>query len=311
MNRGASDTAAGREGPSPPARAQAAREQRQRLKLSLRGVSTHIIVRCRRRPGARGTVICAPGLAASGAEFCVLATRLSGLGFDVICPDWLGHGDSDYPDDETAYRWDSYVKTLGIVHRVHGGDDTHFLGVSWGAVMAFLLLISNPIKPRSAIFVDLPLRDHPDTARSYVRLLKQCETSFDSFEEAESFLYALRPELARMPETMRAYYRAARFAQRGGKVRFKCDPRSVRAAASGADARFNYLPAIRRISFDSLFLYGSRSPYRDPAAFSAVCRDMRHIRYADGLDGGHPPTLLSEDQILPIESFLTRQTSAA
>jgi pimeloyl-ACP methyl ester carboxylesterase len=267
-------------------------------------------VRVRRRPKSHGAIICAPGLTASGAEFHALGRRLSALGFDVICPDWPGHGDSPYAKDAKVYSWDSYVKTLRIIYRAYGGANAHFLGVSWGAVILLLLLLVNPIRPRSAVFVDLPLSSRPDIARAYEGMAKLCEARFDSIEAAERYLREHRPDLVSVPPSMRSYYREARFARRDGKIVYKCDPRAVHAAAAQSDRPFDFLDYIRHIAFEALFLYGSNSPYRDPAAFSAICREKRHIEYVDTLEGGHPPGLLTEQQIRPVASFFARQVPA-
>ncbi len=287
-----------------------ASERRQSLRLTLQGIEAVVNVRVRRRPKSHGTIICAPGLTASGAEFHALGGHLSALGYDVICPDWPGHGDSPYAPDAKIYSWDSYVKMLRIVYRAQGGANVHFLGVSWGAIILLLMLLVNPIRPRSAVFVDLPLSNRPEIARAYEGMAKLCETRFDSIEEAESYLRERRPDLVSVPPSMRSYYRDARFARRDGKIVYKCDPRVVSAAAAQSDRPFDFLDYIRHIAFEALFLYGANSPFRDPATFSALCREMRNIEYIDTLEGGHPPGLLTDEQIRPVASFFARQVPA-
>jgi pimeloyl-ACP methyl ester carboxylesterase len=251
-------------------------------------------------------VICASGLTASGAEFFLLAAHLAALGFDVVYPDWPGHCESDWPQDETEYGWEHYVKILGILNRTYGSEKTHFLGVSWGAMVAFFYLLANKASLQSAIFVDLPLTNRPGGLAAYQRLLDQCQASFDTYEEAEDFLHRRRPELSHVPDSLRAYYRAARWAPRDGKIRFRCDPRAVKAVMGRGDPSFDYFPILRRIPCRSLFLYGVESPFRDPDGFAAARRELSHIEYLDDLHGAHPPALLRATDIEPIEAFLTR-----
>jgi len=265
-----------------------------------------VMVRMQRPKRPRGTVICAAGLAASGAEFCVLALQLRERGFNVVYPDWIGHGDSDEPDEPEWYGWEQYLRTLRLVHSRYSTENTHFLGVSWGSVITFLLLVTHGIAPRSAIFVDQPLRSGDGFEPGFVRLREQCQARFASFEEAERFLYGRRPDLAEFPTDLRDYYREARFARCDGEVRYKCHPTAVEVAMRQSAGRFDRVETIGRIRFPALFLYGARSPYREPEGFAAYCRRMPNITYIDDLDGGHPPALLRPAAIAPIVDYLAR-----
>lgn len=282
-------------------------EERHRLKITLGGRETSVTVRMQRPKRPRGTVICAAGIAASGAEFCVLALRLRERGFNVVYPDWIGHGDSGEPDDPAWYGWDQYLRTLRLVRSRYSTENTHFLGVSWGGVITLLLLVTRRIAARSAVFVDQPLRSGDGFEPGFLRLIEQCRARFDSIEDAERFLYGRRPDLADVPPELQDYYRAARFAWRDGMVRYKCHPTAVEIAMRQSAGRFDRLQVIRRIRFPALFLYGARSPYREPEGFAALCRRMPNIAYNDDLEGGHPPALLRAEAIEPIVDYLTRR----
>jgi pimeloyl-ACP methyl ester carboxylesterase len=286
-------------------------ERREALAVRLGTTPGLLNVRIWQTPQPKGKVVCLHGLGASGCEFGVLAEHLNAKGYEVVCPDWIGHGDSQFFHDPAAYRWDQFVRCLAMIYRRYGSEQTHFLGASWGAMMLFLFLLSCRIEPKSAIFVDQALRSRPDRYRTNAILREQSSARFDTFEEAEEFLHHQRPSLSVVPERFRAYYRTGRFHEREGKIAFKFDPAIMDAMTNDLDTTWNHLGALARIRFDALFLYGSRSELREPAAFQAACAGRSNLRYNDGLDAGHPPSMLVEDHLLPVSDFLAHVEARA
>jgi pimeloyl-ACP methyl ester carboxylesterase len=252
----------------------------------------------------RGRVICTHGMGSSGAEFALLAQRLNALGYDVVCPDWLGHGESQYLWQEGAYRWEMYIRCLIAVTRKYRTENLHFLGVSWGGMMLLLFLVATRLKPRSAIFIDVPLRFDPALMVSAKGLRAQSEAAFDDIGAIERFLYGRRPELRPVPEEWRDYFREARFVLRDGKYVMKFDPAAIAVLENYSKGNFDNFRALERFEFDALFLYGAFSPYRDRARFAPIVAQHPNIRYADTLDAAHPPSLLEPHQFAPIVEFL-------
>jgi hypothetical protein len=82
------------------------------------------------------------------------------------------------------------------------------------------------------------------------------------------------------------------------------DPAIADAMEKDSHIVFDHRKAIVRIGFDALFLYGRDSPYREPELFSEVCRINPKVRYCDELPAGHPPSLLVDEHLVPIVSFL-------
>ncbi|MEX1107941.1 MAG: alpha/beta fold hydrolase [Dongiaceae bacterium] len=254
--------------------------------------------------GAARRLICTHGMGASGAEFAVLAERLNQSGFEVICPDWLGHGDSQHIGQLDGYRWETYVSSLVAVCRKYATGDEHMLGVSWGGMMLLLFLMYARRRPRSVVFVDTPLASHDALVRHHRSLHEQAEARFDSIDEAETYLFERRPALSHVPAHLRDYYRDARFHRRANKIALKYDAKVVAAMGGYLGKKFDNSAVFPRLRCDALFLYGETSPYRNPALFEAVRVQYPNIAYSDSLPGGHPPSLLDEAQIAPIEAYL-------
>jgi pimeloyl-ACP methyl ester carboxylesterase len=254
----------------------------------------------------RGRFICLHGVGSSGAEFAILATRLNELGYDVVCPDWLGHGDSEYLWREDAYRWEHYLRCLAGVMNRYRTDKLHLLGVSWGGMMLLLYLVGSRFVPRSAVFVDVPLTANPALLQSAAGLRIQSEAAFDSVEELERFLFARRPELRAGPAEWRDFFREARFIRRDGKYVMKFDQAAIAILSNYSGGRFDNFRALDRFGFDCLFLYGRFSPFRDPQRFQPYLARYPNIRYSDLLDAAHPPALLEPHEFEPIQKFLAQ-----
>lgn len=254
----------------------------------------------------QGQVICLHGLGVTGAEYAPMAASLNRAGFDVLAPDWIGHGDSEYFGDPKAYDWSCYIKCLGTVFRHRHTPLTHYVGSSWGAVMLLMFLVSQRILPRSATFVDVALRSNPSRARHAKVLHEQSQKRFASIAEAKAFLAMLRPEFAQVPDEFTGYFDEERYYRRDDGIAFKFDPAILPALAANLTLSFNYYPALARIRFNALFLYGANSPFRAPIEFMTACKRAPHIHYRDDLQSGHPPTLLHEDQFVHIVDFVKR-----
>lgn len=254
----------------------------------------------------RGAVLCTHGIGSTGAEFAPLAAHLSERGYDVICPDWFGHGYSQYFWRESVYRWENYVRCLATIARKYGAADLHYLGLSWGGMMLMLFLLSGRIAPRSAIFVDVPLRSNPALAASAAGLRIQADAAFDTIEQIEAFLYGRRPELIATPAAWRDYLRGARFEERDGKYVMRFDPAAIATLESYSNNVFDNFSVLDRFDFDCMFLYGTKSPYRDRELFEPYLQHKPNLTYSDILEAAHPPALYEAHQFDPIAAFLER-----
>lgn len=281
-------------------------ERKTRFDVTFANKQAGVSVREWRIRKPKGQVICLHGLGVCGAEYAPMADGLNKAGYDVLAPDWIGHGDSDYLGSPEGYDWTTYAKCLAAIVQRHHGPATHYVGTSWGGTILIVFLLSLRIRPQSAVFVDVSIRTSPQTARHVELLREQAGHSFSSVAEGNAILARLRPSLMGMPETYRAYFDRERYRRQGDRMAFSFDP-----AALGREAvtwEYSYFNELRRFSFDTLFLYGANSPYRWPAENVALARKSPLITYVDDMNGGHPPMLLFEEQFGPIVDFISNKS---
>lgn len=284
-------------------------EKREKLIVDFAGRRGEISVRGWPVANPRGRVVCFHGIGSNGAEFGYLAMRLNELGYDVVCPDWLGHGDSDYLNEPAAYRWEVYVRSVVVMMLRYKARRVHFLGVSWGGMMLLLYLVGSRVQPTSATFVDVPLIVSPALARSTRNMRTLSDARFDTLEEMEAFFFKRRPEFRTVPDGLQDYLRDARFVRRDGKYMMKYDPAAIGMMEQYESTSFDNFRALDRFAFECYFLYGRLSPFRDPVRFKPFLTRHPNLHYSDMLDAAHPPPLQSADQVEPIAAFLEKVTA--
>lgn len=286
-------------------------ERKTRFEVTLADKSVGISVREWRIGRSKGQVICLHGLGVSGAEYAPMAMGLNEAGFDVLAPDWIGHGDSDYLGDPEAYDWTSYIKCLAAIVRHYPEPATHYVGTSWGGAILLIYLLSQRLRPGSATFVDVPIQSGDEIAQHGNVIAAQARETFSSIAEGNAFLAKLRPFMMRRPEAFTSFLDRERYRAKGDRFMFSFDPAIVPKFLESAQARYNHFMALRRLSFDMLFAYGASSPHRWPASYVASAEKSPLITYNGDMKGGHPPMLLFEEQFRGIVEFIKAKNMAS
>ncbi len=284
-------------------------ERKVRLDVVIADRPAYISVREWRVPKPRGQVICLHGFGVNGSEYAPMAERLNQLGYDVIAPDWIGHGDSGNLADPKAYSWDSYTRCLTSVIRRYQNLATHYVGTSWGGAILMLCMLSVRLNLQSAVLVDVPVKSLEGGMPHAGLFEEQIDMKFETIDAANEFLQRQRPAFANVPARFKDYFNRERFANNNGVITFKFDPGIVSIFAETAAYKFNRFQALSRLRNQVLFLYGHNSPYKALSDFMMVCARMPNIHYRDDLPGGHPPMLFRKEQFEPVVDFIVRSTA--
>ncbi len=120
-------------------------------------------------------VVCLHGVTGHGRHFARLAERL--VGYRVVAPDLLGHGDSPW---EPPWSIDAHVDAL--LETVEGTPSA-WLGHSFGARLAFEVAARRPELVERLVLLDPVIRLPPHVAL-YAAEHARAERAYASFEEA-------------------------------------------------------------------------------------------------------------------------------
>lgn len=87
-------------------------------------------------------------------DFADEVEGLADLGYHVLSPDLRGHGDSDQPDAEDAYRLDLFADDLFAVADRLGWTTFDLLGHSMGGMIAQVMVLRRPERISRLVLMD-------------------------------------------------------------------------------------------------------------------------------------------------------------
>lgn len=254
-------------------------------------------------------LVCVHGLTRQGRDFDVLARRLSAR-FRVICPDVVGRGRSDWLPNPADYQLPLYVADMVTLVARLGVPGVNWLGTSLGGLIGLGLaslpgtpirrLVLNDVGPsldrpalaRIAEYVGTRM-DHPDE-QTAADAIWQVSQGFGP-HSAQQWLALTRPLLASQPD---------------GSVRLRYDPaigvplRAMTPEAAQVGEAMLWA-AYDRIACPTLLLRGADSDLLSPETASEMGRRGPRARLVELPGVGHAPTFVSDEQIDPVERFLT------
>ena len=87
-------------------------------------------------------------------DFAEEVDLLADLGYHVIAPDLRGHGESDQPTDEAAYRLTTFGDDVFAIADLVGWDRFDLLGHSMGGMIAQVMVLGRPERISRLVLMD-------------------------------------------------------------------------------------------------------------------------------------------------------------
>lgn len=294
------------------------REETEHFTVKLSSGPSELAVRKWQPRGTiRGRVVCLHEAACNSVEYAFLAEALNDAGFEVIAPDFPGHGGSTYFNDPKAYQWIDFANCAGRIVRRYLNEDAHLLGASFGGSLLLAYMLAAGTEARSAVFVDIPLqRGGVWRSRLLSPMMSLIRSDFDTLEEAKAHFASCRHPVHPDAKHLEPYLAEHRFCQENGRYRLKCDRhvmdfydlyRNTRPGNASNTGRAK-IDVVQELRCPSLFLHGAESRNRHSDIFDAIAREHPHLHFGV-IAGQHPPPLTSFEQIEPIVAFIQQQAS--
>ena len=196
------------------------------------------------------------GFGGAKEDFTDFLDDLAVLGWHAVAPDLRGHGDSDKPDDETAYSFEIFAADVLALADALGWDRFVVLGHSMGGMAVLHVVLDHPERVAALVLMDTspaaPDGVDPALAELAVQVLR---------EQGVKVFHELTKELAD-PLASPAYQRLLR--ERPGYQEF-CDHKAL--TASGAMRISMYprfinqpdrLPRLAEIAVPTLVIVGEQ-----------------------------------------------------
>lgn len=281
---------------------------------------------------AAHVVVCVHGLTRRATDFDPLARAMAQRGWRVVCPDMIGRGDSDRVAEPMYYSVPQYVSDcVALVARL-GVDSVDWVGTSMGGLigMTYAALSGNPIRrlvlndigPKlewsglaqiAAYVGSVPVFTHYEEAAAWLRVRM---SGFGPHDEA-GWDQLTRPYLKALPDgTWTAHYDPAiavpfKALSQGGAatvaaaVAVGAAGGQAAPAAGAADEANSMWPLWDAIAAPTLVLRGALSDLLSHDTCAGMKARGPKARVIEIAGVGHAPTLIAQDQISPILSFLS------
>ncbi|APW42736.1 alpha/beta fold hydrolase [Rhodoferax saidenbachensis] len=266
-------------------------------------------------PDAAHTVVCVHGLSRQGRDFDVLAQALvaqAGGKLRVVCPDVVGRGQSDWLADPMGYQVPAYAADM-LALLMHLKPQTlDWVGTSMGGLIGMAVTAhaaSVGMKVRKLVLNDVgPTVQWDSIVRIAAYLGKSMQ--FESLQQAADAMWSISTSFG--PHTPAQWLELSRHmvkpATQGG-VTLHYDPAiavPVRAMtqemAAGAEAMVWQL--YDAIQADTLLLRGAVSDLLSPHTAQQMTERGPKARLVEFAGIGHAPTLIADDQVQAVASFL-------
>jgi pimeloyl-ACP methyl ester carboxylesterase len=266
-------------------------------------------------PQASHVVVCAHGLSRQGRDFDVLAQALcarGGDGLQVVCPDVVGRGRSDWLQDPAGYQLPAYGADMLVLLSALKPGTLDWVGTSMGGLIGLGLAGQPqlPFKFRKLVLNDVgPAIEWQAIQRIGAYLGEVIR--FDSIEQAAEALRLISAGFG--PHTREQWLALTRPmlkpAADGRAYVLHYDPaialpfRSLTAEAS-AQGEAVLWRLYDAITADTLLLRGADSDLLSRETAQAMTQRGPRARVVEFAGVGHAPMLVVADQVQVVCDFL-------
>ena len=278
-------------------------------------------------PQAEHLVLCVHGLSRQGRDFDVLAQALCARAphpLRVVCPDVAGRGHSDGLPDPMAYQLPTYAgDMLALVAQLHAQAPVaqwDWVGTSMGGLIGILLAGQSALQQASPTWVPitrLVLNDvGPVVAWRFIERLRTYigQTGhFDTLQAGADHLRRISPGFGPHTDAQWLALSTPMFKpmpQGGWTLHY--DPALAKPVHALTPEAAQHGEALLwqlydQISAPTLLLRGAESDLLTPEVAQAMQQLGPRAQRVDLPGVGHAPTLVAEDQVAAVASFLLKR----
>lgn len=273
-------------------------------------------------PHSRHVVLCVHGLTRQGRDFDTLAQALcekAGGDIQVICPDVVGRGQSDWLKDPQAYQIPVYAADMLTLLAHLQPTTLDWVGTSMGGLIG-MVVAGQPDLPAFARVRRLVLNDvGPVIEWQALQRIGQYlghVPVFESEQQAADALWAISRSFG--PHTPEQWMALTRpqikpLGDASGRLTLRYDPALAEpfkavTPESAAQGQAQLWQAYDQITAQTLLVRGAASDLLSSATAQAMTQRGPRARLIEFAGVGHAPTFVAHDQVEAVVSFLLPST---
>jgi pimeloyl-ACP methyl ester carboxylesterase len=251
---------------------------------------------------AARALLCVHGLTRTGRDFDHLASRLCDR-YQLICPDIIGRGQSDWLANGKAYGYPAYIANVQQLIAGLRLDEVDCLGTSMGGLIGMMIAAAPGTPIRRLIMNDVgPCL--PAAALQRIANYLGDDPRFGSLDELEAYLREVHAPFGPLDDAQWRHIAATSARQTDGAWRLAYDP-AIRTSLPDALGKDVLLWDIwDGVRCPVLVLRGGDSDLLRADTATEMTRRGPRASLIEFRGIGHAPALMSEDQIATIEDWL-------
>lgn len=248
-------------------------------------------------------LFCAHGLTRTGRDFDYVAAALEDR-YQIVCPDVLGRGASDWSDDSADYNNLQYVADALVVFARTGGESMDWLGTSMGGLMG-MILASLPGTPVKRLILNDIGPVVPKAALERIGEYVGGDPRFDDIDAAEQYYRTVHAPFGKLSDEQWRHLtrHSVRRADDGGYA-LGYDPKIAEAFKALPDQDIEMWDIWDRIEAPVLVLRGVESDLLLPGVAEAMTKRGPKAELIEFPDCGHAPALMDPAQIAVVRDWL-------
>lgn len=249
-------------------------------------------------------IICTHGLTRNSHDFDKLAKTLSSQA-QLICPDIVGRGKSDHLPNIALYDYAQYVSDMATLIARGKHTQVDWIGTSMGGLIG-MMLAASPLSPIRRLIINDVGPFLEAAALERISTYVGGAPHFNTLDDVEQYLRTIHAPFAPMSNEDWQHM-AATSAEKtsNGHYQLTYDPKigtALRASLTGED--INLWPIWEAIKCPTLVLRGQFSDLLSQATATRMTQTGPKAKQIEIAEAGHAPSLMSEDQIQIIKTWL-------
>jgi pimeloyl-ACP methyl ester carboxylesterase len=248
-------------------------------------------------------LVAAHGLTRNGSDFDVVAAAMADR-YQVVCPDIVGRGASDWLPDGALYGYPQYLSDCTALLARLSTDTVDWLGTSMGGLIG-MMLAAQPQAPIRRLIVNDVGPFVPKAALERIATYVGQDPHFASIGDLELYLRRVHAPFGPLSDAEWAHLarHSARTLPDGG-YGLAYDPKIGQAFAPGPLQDVDLWPLWDRIACPVLIIRGSQSDLLLPETAAEMVRRKPGTKLIEFSECGHAPALMAPHQIAAIRDWL-------